>query len=195
MRRVNRVSHRDSPSHSPVEHPVSTVEEVDQEGQGKPPQNHLQARDFHRHFLSSAKVKQDGHPSMVDRLLENHGACIPQHDPHMYTEAAALTKSIPGKKVFEDIQCLPYTEDIINEVVFDLEDPSSPCSLDHSKSLSFFSKFECGNLRKAVHVRSGMAANVPYRFNIINCEKANSQFNDGLSFIQNLSFPSSKAQR
>ncbi|XP_013979912.2 cytosolic carboxypeptidase 4 [Salmo salar] len=230
----SRVNLRDSQSHSPLEHPVSTVE-GDQDGKGEPPENHLQACDFHSHFLSSSSVKQDSHPSMVDRLLEKHGACIPNHDPRMYTAAAALTKSIPEysilafpdfwghlppqskepmagrkpnvqrKKVFEDVQRLLNPEDVIDEVVFDLEDPSSQGSPDHSDSLSFFSKFECGNLRKAVHVRSheydlilnadancsqhhqwfyfevsGMAANVPYRFNIINCEKANSQFNYGM---------------
>eukprot|EP00063_Salmo_salar_P029490 XP_014004325.1 PREDICTED: cytosolic carboxypeptidase 4-like [Salmo salar] len=62
--------------------------------------------------------------------------------------------SSKSRKVFEDIQHLLYPEDIINEVVFDLEDPSSLCSIDHANSLSFFSKFECGNQRKAIHVRS-----------------------------------------
>nr|XP_023680233.1 cytosolic carboxypeptidase 4-like [Paramormyrops kingsleyae] len=81
---------------------------------------------------------------------------------------------------------------------------SRSCS-ERSDSLCFFSKFESGNLRKAIQVRSheydlilnadancsqhhqwfyfevsGMEADVPYRFNIINCEKANSQFNYGM---------------
>uniref|UniRef100_A0A8C8HRD3 tubulin-glutamate carboxypeptidase n=1 Tax=Oncorhynchus tshawytscha TaxID=74940 RepID=A0A8C8HRD3_ONCTS len=225
---------QDLDSDSEVDSSSDEEVEGDQDGKGEPPENHLQACDFHSHFLSSASVKQDSHPSMVDRLLEKHGACIPHHDPRMYTTAAALTKSIPEysilafpdfwghlppqskepmagrkpnvqrKKVLEDVQRLLNPEDIIDEVVFDLEDPSSQCSPDHSDSLSFFSKFECGNLRKAVHVRryydlilnadancsqhhqwfyfevSAMAANVPYRFNIINCEKANSQFNYGM---------------
>ncbi|KAL0968063.1 hypothetical protein UPYG_G00261840 [Umbra pygmaea] len=228
-------THRRSPSHSPKEHLVSTVEEEDQDGKEEPTENHLEPQDFHSHLLSSSGEKQDGHPSMVDRLLEKHGACIPHHDPRLYTAAAALTKSIPGysilafpdfwghlspkskepmagrkpnvqrKKVFEDIQRLIYPEDILNEVVFDLEAPSTQCSPDHTDSLRFFSKFECGNLRKAIRVRSheydlilnadvncsqhhqwfyfevsGMVANVPYRFNVINCEKANSQFNYGM---------------
>ncbi|XP_071401439.1 cytosolic carboxypeptidase 4-like, partial [Centroberyx affinis] len=79
------------------------------------------------------------------------------------------------------------------------------CLSDRPDSLRFFSKFECGNLRKAIQVRryeydlilnadancsqhtqwfyfevSNMVANVPYRFNIINCEKTNSQFNYGM---------------
>ncbi|KAG7468180.1 hypothetical protein MATL_G00140060, partial [Megalops atlanticus] len=201
---------------------------------GAPAGNHLKARGFHNHCLGTATGKQDSR-SMVDRLLEKHGACIPNHDPREYTAAAARTKSIAGysilafpdfwghlppcnqermasrkpnvqrQKVFEDIQRLLCPEDIIDQVVFDLEDPSPPGHLEHPDSLRFYSKFESGNLRKAVRVRSheydlilnpdvncsqhlqwfyfevsGMQANVPYRFNIINCEKANSQFNYGM---------------
>ncbi|XP_061172292.1 cytosolic carboxypeptidase 1-like [Saccostrea echinata] len=74
-----------------------------------------------------------------------------------------------------------------------------------SASLRFNSQFESGNLRKAIWVRefeydlilnpdvntnhhhqwfyfevSNMIADVPYRFNIVNCEKLNSQFNFGM---------------
>ncbi|CAB1323354.1 unnamed protein product [Coregonus sp. 'balchen'] len=177
----SRVSPRDSPTHSPVEHPVSTVE-GDQDCKGEPPENHLQACDFHSHFLSSSSVKQDSHPSMVDRLLEKHRACIPHHDPRMYTAAAALTKSIPGYSIlaFPDFwgHLPPQSKEPMAGRKPNVQ--SSQGSPDHSDSLRFFSKFECGNLRKAVQVRSGMAANVPYRFNIINCDKANSQFNYGM---------------
>lgn len=72
--------------------------------------------------------------------------------------------------------------------------------------LQFESLFESGNLRKVIQVRereydlilnpdlnttyhhqwfyfqvSGMEAQVPYTFNIINCEKANSLFNNGMN--------------
>eukprot|EP00794_Sanderia_malayensis_P009853 gene9853-10864_t len=72
-------------------------------------------------------------------------------------------------------------------------------------ALNFESRFESGNLRKAIQIRqleydlilnpdrntdrhcqwfyfevSNMQADVPYRFNIINCEKFNSQFNFGM---------------
>ncbi|KAK0058339.1 cytosolic carboxypeptidase 1-like isoform X1 [Biomphalaria pfeifferi] len=75
----------------------------------------------------------------------------------------------------------------------------------HSEALKFNSQFECGNLRKAVQVReheydlilnpdinsnhhhqwfyfevSNMKQDIPYRFNIVNCEKPNSQFNFGM---------------
>ncbi|GFS06475.1 cytosolic carboxypeptidase 1 [Elysia marginata] len=74
-----------------------------------------------------------------------------------------------------------------------------------SESLKFNAQFECGNLRKAIQVRrfeydlilspdinsnhhhqwfyfevSNMMADQPYRFNIVNCEKLNSQFNYGM---------------
>uniref|UniRef100_A0AAX7SZT7 Peptidase M14 domain-containing protein n=1 Tax=Astatotilapia calliptera TaxID=8154 RepID=A0AAX7SZT7_ASTCA len=172
------------------------------------------------------------HHTIIDRLLERHGAGIPHHDPKLYCAVASKTKSIPDfsilafpdfwghlpppghqpmaprkpniqrQKVFEDIQRFLKTDDIINHVVFDLEDSNLQC---HSDSLRFFSKFESGNLRKAVQVRryeydlilnpdvnssqhtqwfyfevSNMAADVPYRFNVINCEKSNSQFNYGM---------------
>ncbi|XP_051239110.1 cytosolic carboxypeptidase 4 isoform X1 [Dicentrarchus labrax] len=176
--------------------------------------------------------EESHHRTTIDRLLERHGACIPHHEPKLYRTAAAKTISIPGfnilafpdfwghlpppghepmvprkpniqrQKVFEDVQRFLNTDDIINQVVFDLEDESlqSP-----SNSLRFFSKFECGNLRKAIQVRSyeydlilnadvncsqhtqwfyfevsNMVADVPYRFNVINCEKTNSQFNYGM---------------
>ncbi|XP_048015301.1 cytosolic carboxypeptidase 4 isoform X3 [Megalobrama amblycephala] len=199
-------------------------------------ENHLQTSDFHKHYLSCSRKGQEGHSSMVDRLLEKYGTCIPNHDPRLYTATAANTKSVAGysilafpdfwghlppqeqepmakrpphvqrKKVFEDIQRLVCPEDIINKVVFDMDDPSPQCSPDMCpSSLRFFSKFESGNLQKAIQVRSheydlilnadvnssahcqwfyfevsGMVAGVPYRFNIINCEKGNSQYNYGM---------------
>ncbi|KXJ16139.1 cytosolic carboxypeptidase 1 [Exaiptasia diaphana] len=73
------------------------------------------------------------------------------------------------------------------------------------RTLKFESRFECGNLRKAIQIReneydlilnpdincrhhhqwfyfevSNMEADVPYKFNIVNCEKINSQFNFGM---------------
>ncbi|XP_066920807.1 cytosolic carboxypeptidase 1-like [Clytia hemisphaerica] len=78
----------------------------------------------------------------------------------------------------------------------------------NSKPLSFESRFECGNLRKAIQIRQyeydlilnsdtntcghhqwfyfqvqNMEVNVEYRFNIINCEKPNSQFNYGMTSL------------
>uniref|UniRef100_A0A3P8TRP2 tubulin-glutamate carboxypeptidase n=1 Tax=Amphiprion percula TaxID=161767 RepID=A0A3P8TRP2_AMPPE len=180
----------------------------------------------------SQATEEGYHRTTIDRLLERHGACIPHHVPKLYRAAAAKTKSIPGfsilafpdfwghlpppghepmaprkpntqrQKVFEDVQRFLNTDDIINLLVFDLENSSVQCRSD---SLRFFSKFECGNLRKAIQVRrceydlilnadvncsqhtqwfyfevSNMVAGIPYRFNVINCEKSNSQFNYGM---------------
>uniref|UniRef100_A0A673L3I5 Cytosolic carboxypeptidase 4-like n=1 Tax=Sinocyclocheilus rhinocerous TaxID=307959 RepID=A0A673L3I5_9TELE len=199
-------------------------------------ENHLRTSDFHKHYLNCSRKSQEGHSSMVDRLLEKYGICTPNHDPRLYTATAANTKSIAGysilafpdfwghlppqehepmakrpphvqrKKVFEDIQRLICPEDIINKVIFDMDDHSPQCSPDMCpSSLRFFSQFESGNLRKAIQVRSheydlilnadvnssahcqwfyfevsGMVDGVPYRFNIINCEKGNSQYNYGM---------------
>ncbi|XP_014480717.1 PREDICTED: cytosolic carboxypeptidase 1-like isoform X2 [Dinoponera quadriceps] len=77
-----------------------------------------------------------------------------------------------------------------------------------TKQLQFESRFESGNLRKAIQIGlreydliltpdvnsgsrhqwfyfevSNMEANAPYTFNIVNCEKANSQFNFGMKPI------------
>ncbi|KAK1888032.1 Cytosolic carboxypeptidase 4, partial [Dissostichus eleginoides] len=177
-------------------------------------------------------AEESHHGTMIDTLLARHGVCIPNHEPRLYRAAAAKTKSIPGfsilafpdfwghlpppghepmaprkpnvqrQKVFEDVQRFLNPDDIIDQVVFDLEDSSLQCPSD---SLRFYSKFECGNLRKAVQVRryeydlilnadancnqhmqwfyfevSNMVPGTPYRFNVINCEKSNSQFNYGM---------------
>ncbi|KAL6480708.1 hypothetical protein MHYP_G00117410 [Metynnis hypsauchen] len=225
----SRINSMDSLSVSDPETLNSHGMNLDQDGK-----KYLKAQDF-RH-LSCPRSPEEGHSSMVDKLLEKYGAFIPHHDPRLYIDAAAHTKSIANysilafpdfwghlppqgpepmavrkphvqrKKVFEDVQRLLCPEDIINTVVFDMEDSSLQCTSDSPKdSLRFFSKFESGNLRKAIHVRryeydlilnadvnssshhqwfyfevSGMVVDVPYRFNVINCEKSNSQFNYGM---------------
>uniref|UniRef100_W5NB59 tubulin-glutamate carboxypeptidase n=1 Tax=Lepisosteus oculatus TaxID=7918 RepID=W5NB59_LEPOC len=128
------------------------------------------------------------------------------HLPPPYRQPCAERKEgVQRKKVFEDIQRLLCPEDIINKVVFDVESDSLQSPADDPDSLRFYSQFESGNLRKAVQVRrceydlilnsdvnssshhqwfyfevSGMKAGLPYRFNIVNCEKVNSQFNYGM---------------
>ncbi|XP_078070577.1 cytosolic carboxypeptidase 1 isoform X2 [Mustelus asterias] len=107
-------------------------------------------------------------------------------------------------KIFQDIERLIHANDIIDKIVYDLDFLSYPTPED-GETLRFNSQFESGNLRKAIQVRkfeydlilnsdinsnhhhqwfyfevSGMRNAVPYRFNIINCEKSNSQFNYGM---------------
>ncbi|TMS04058.1 Cytosolic carboxypeptidase 1 [Larimichthys crocea] len=109
---------------------------------------------------------------------------------------------VQRSKIFQDIERLIHPNDILDKVVYDLDIPSCPVIEDSGESLRFNSQFESGNLRKAVQVRkyeydlvlnadinsnhyhqwfyfevSGMRVGTTYRFNIINCEKSNSQFN------------------
>ncbi|XP_028269499.1 cytosolic carboxypeptidase 1 isoform X2 [Parambassis ranga] len=111
-------------------------------------------------------------------------------------------------KIFQDIERLIHPNDILDKVVYDLDIPSCPVIEDNGESLKFNSQFESGNLRKAVQVRkfeydlvlnsdinsnhyhqwfyfevSGMRVGTTYRFNIINCEKSNSQFNYGMQVL------------
>ncbi|XP_032302815.1 cytosolic carboxypeptidase 4 [Coturnix japonica] len=174
---------------------------------------------------------------IITKLLEEHQGNIPFHSPHFYIARAKRTKSIPayrdlafpdfwghqpppyGKpmlerqygvqrdKVLDDVRRLIQPGDLIGRTVFDLDEPSHS-SPDAPDCLTFFSKFESGNLRKAIQVREfeydlimnadvntnqhhqwfyfevrGMKLAVPYRFNIINCEKLNSQFNYGMQLV------------
>uniref|UniRef100_A0A2K5DX33 Cytosolic carboxypeptidase 4 n=1 Tax=Aotus nancymaae TaxID=37293 RepID=A0A2K5DX33_AOTNA len=171
---------------------------------------------------------------VIDKLLQTHPKRVPYHDPYLYMAKARRTSSVVDFKmmafpdlwghcpppatqpmlerkcgvqrirIFEDIRRLIQPSDVINRVVFSLDEPW-PLQDSASNCLKFFSKFESGNLRKAIQVRefeydllvnadvnstqhqqwfyfrvSGMQAAIPYRFNIINCEKPNSQFNYGM---------------
>uniref|UniRef100_A0A3B3Y2G5 Cytosolic carboxypeptidase 1 n=1 Tax=Poecilia mexicana TaxID=48701 RepID=A0A3B3Y2G5_9TELE len=111
---------------------------------------------------------------------------------------------VQRSKIFQDIERLIHPNDILDKVVYDIDHPSSMIE-ENGESLKFNSQFESGNLRKAIQVRkyeydlvlnadinsnhyhqwfyfevSGMRTGTGYRFNIINCEKSNSQFNYGM---------------
>ncbi|XP_021567241.1 cytosolic carboxypeptidase 1 isoform X2 [Carlito syrichta] len=156
------------------------------------------------------------------------------HDPDLYIEIVKSTKSVPEysevaypdyfghipppfkepilerpygvqrTKIAQDIERLIHQSDIIDRVVYDLDNPNYTI-LEEGDVLKFNSKFESGNLRKVIQIRkneydlilnsdinsnhyhqwfyfevSGMRLSVAYRFNIINCEKSNSQFNYGM---------------
>uniref|UniRef100_A0A493T180 Cytosolic carboxypeptidase 1 n=2 Tax=Anas platyrhynchos TaxID=8839 RepID=A0A493T180_ANAPP len=158
----------------------------------------------------------------------------PVHDCDLYIEMVKNTKSIPEysevaypdyfghipppfkepilerpygvqrTKISQDIERLIHQNDIIDRVVYDL-DNSSWSVPEEADVLKFNSKFESGNLRKVIQIRkneydlilnsdinsnhyhqwfyfevSGMKTGIGYRFNIINCEKSNSQFNYGM---------------
>uniref|UniRef100_A0A8I4A177 Cytosolic carboxypeptidase 1 n=1 Tax=Callithrix jacchus TaxID=9483 RepID=A0A8I4A177_CALJA len=156
------------------------------------------------------------------------------HDPDLYIEIVKNTKSVPEysevaypdyfghipppfkepilerpygvqrTKIAQDIERLIHQSDIIDRVVYDLDNPNYAIP-EEGDILKFNSKFESGNLRKVIQIRkneydlilnsdinsnhyhqwfyfevSGMRLGVAYRFNIINCEKSNSQFNYGM---------------
>ncbi|KAM6304235.1 cytosolic carboxypeptidase 1 [Podargus strigoides] len=158
----------------------------------------------------------------------------PVHDCDLYIEMVKTTKSIPEysevaypdyfghipppfkepilkrpygvqrRKISQDIERLIHQNDIIDRVVYDLDNLSSSVPKE-ADVLKFNSKFESGNLRKVIQIRkneydlilnsdinsnhyhqwfyfevSGMKTGIGYRFNIINCEKSNSQFNYGM---------------
>ncbi|XP_032751000.1 cytosolic carboxypeptidase 4 [Rattus rattus] len=183
-------------------------------------------------FTNSTKP-EESHEA-AEKLLHIHPKHIPFHDPHLYMANVMRTRSAVGFKtmafpdfwghcppptaqplldrklgvqrikILEDVRRLLQPSDVINKVVFSLDEPW-PLQGSISDCLRFHSKFESGNLRKAIQVRefeydllvnadvnssqhqqwfyfkvSGMRAAVPYRFNIINCEKPNSQFNYGM---------------
>ncbi|NWR69721.1 CBPC4 carboxypeptidase, partial [Centropus unirufus] len=168
---------------------------------------------------------------------EKHQGDIPFHSPQVYAARAKCVKSVPDykdlafpdfwghqappyskpmlerkygvqrDKVLDDVRRLIQPGDMIGRTVFDLDEPSHS-SPGLPGCLTFFSKFESGNLRKAIQAREfeydliinadvnsnqhhqwfyfevrGMKLAVPYRFNIINCEKLNSQFNYGMQLV------------
>ncbi|NWX22263.1 CBPC4 carboxypeptidase, partial [Aegotheles bennettii] len=174
---------------------------------------------------------------IVTILLEKHQRLIPFHSPHFYIARAKCVKSIPDykdlafpdfwghqpppyskpmlerkygvqrDKILDDVRRLIQPGDVIGRTVFDLDEPSHS-SPGAPGCLTFFSKFESGNLRKAIQVREfeydlimnadvnsnqhhqwfyfevrDMKLAVPYRFNVINCEKLNSQFNYGMQLV------------
>ncbi|XP_018646620.1 Mername-AA217 hypothetical peptidase (M14 family) [Schistosoma mansoni] len=122
----------------------------------------------------------------------------------------------PHTEILDDMRRFIDSNDLINRIVYDLDglikfqsndDPIKMIGqFDVEKGhLEFESRFECGNLRKAIQVRqyeydlilnpdinttsyiqwfyfriSNMESNISYRFNIINCEKVDSQFNAGM---------------
>ncbi|XP_037688917.1 cytosolic carboxypeptidase 4 [Choloepus didactylus] len=183
-------------------------------------------------FSNSTRPKEIA--KVTEKLLQTHPKDIPFHNPYLYMANARRSRSVadfkmmafpdlwghhpPSSaqpmlerkcgvqriKIFEDVRRLIQPNDVINKVVFSLDEPW-PLQDTASNCLRFFSKFESGNLRKAIQVRefeydlllnadvsgtqnqqwfyfkvSGMRAAIPYRFNIINCEKPNSQFNYGM---------------
>ncbi|XP_023565944.1 cytosolic carboxypeptidase 4 isoform X2 [Octodon degus] len=141
----------------------------------------------------------------LDKLLHTRGKNIPFHDPYIYMAKARRTKSVVDFKMIafpdlwghhpppfsqsmlerkrgvqrikisEDVRRLVQPRDLVNRVVFSLDEPWFEYDL-----------LVNADVNSAQHQQwfyfkvSGMRAAIPYRFNIINCEKPNSQFNYGM---------------
>uniref|UniRef100_A0A4W3IDV9 tubulin-glutamate carboxypeptidase n=1 Tax=Callorhinchus milii TaxID=7868 RepID=A0A4W3IDV9_CALMI len=157
-----------------------------------------------------------------NKLLEMRKEEIPFHDPHIYTIMAEKTKSatdyktlgfpdfwghfppscqepmlsrkhrIQRCKIFDDLQRLVNSEDVLNRVVFDAEVMRyvNVLLILHSH-VNLYKIYEYDLILNAdintddqfqwfYFEVSGMKSGVSYRFNIINCEKTNSQFNYGM---------------
>ncbi|XP_078223587.1 cytosolic carboxypeptidase 1 isoform X12 [Callithrix jacchus] len=128
------------------------------------------------------------------------------HDPDLYIEIVKNTKSVPeySEVAYPDYfgHIPPPFKEPILERPYGVQSYAIP---EEGDILKFNSKFESGNLRKVIQIRkneydlilnsdinsnhyhqwfyfevSGMRLGVAYRFNIINCEKSNSQFNYGM---------------
>ncbi|KAK6492975.1 cytosolic carboxypeptidase 1-like isoform X1 [Huso huso] len=187
------------------------------------------------HDDDSSSSHSSGEQGVLE--VPDTAAVLPLHDPELYIETVKHTKSVPEytevaypdyfghiaptfkehtlerlygvqrTKIFQDIERLIHSNDILDKVVYDLDLSSCPI-IDDGESLKFNSQFESGNVRKAIQVRkfeydlilnsdinsnhyhqwfyfevSGMRSGVSYRFNIINCEKSNSQFNYGMQAL------------
>ncbi|TRY93906.1 hypothetical protein DNTS_013081, partial [Danionella cerebrum] len=146
-------------------------------------ENHLKTSDFHKHYLSCSR-KEQGHSSMVDKLLEKYGACIPNHDPRLYAATAACTKSVAGFSIlaFPDFwgHLPPKEQEPMVKRPPNVQSPQrSPDTYEYDLILN-------ADANSSAHYQwfyfevSNMEAGVPYRFNIINCEKGNSQYNYGM---------------
>ncbi|XP_043102560.1 cytosolic carboxypeptidase 1 isoform X2 [Puntigrus tetrazona] len=185
----------------------------------------------------SADGPQDEAGEQAVLEVPDTAALLPLHDPDLYLEIVKSTRSVPAytevaypdyfghvalnlrepilervygvqrTKIFQDIERLIHPSDILDKIVYDLDIQSCPV-IENGESLKFNSKFESGNLRKAIQVRKfeydlilnsdinsnhyhqwfyfevgNMRPGVRYRFNIINCEKSNSQFNYGMQVL------------
>ncbi|KAI2661304.1 Cytosolic carboxypeptidase 1 [Labeo rohita] len=100
-------------------------------------------------------------------------ALLPLHDPDLYLEMVKSTRSVPAytetlffnrTKIFQDIERLIHPSDILDKVVYDLDNQrfeydlilNSDINSNHYHQWFYF---EVGNMRPGVR----------YRFNIINC--------------------------
>nr|XP_056704336.1 cytosolic carboxypeptidase 1 isoform X3 [Euleptes europaea] len=144
--------------------------------------------------------------SLGEQVMLDVPDLLQLHDPELYIEIVKNTKSVPeySEVAYPDYfgHLPPPFKEPILERPYGVQSYTVP---DEGDVLKFNSKFESGNLRKVIQIRkneydlilnadinsnhyhqwfyfevSGMRTSIAYRFNIINCEKSNSQFNYGM---------------
>uniref|UniRef100_A0A8D2JE85 Cytosolic carboxypeptidase 1 n=1 Tax=Varanus komodoensis TaxID=61221 RepID=A0A8D2JE85_VARKO len=144
--------------------------------------------------------------SVGEQVIVDVPDALQLHDPDLYIEVVKMTKSVPeySEVAYPDYfgHIPPPFKEPILERPYGVQSYLVP---DEADVLKFNSKFESGNLRKVIQIRkneydlilnsdinsnhyhqwfyfevSGMRTGIAYRFNIINCEKTNSQFNYGM---------------
>ncbi|RVE68132.1 hypothetical protein OJAV_G00088690 [Oryzias javanicus] len=94
---------------------------------------------------------------------------------------------VQRSKIFQDIERLIHPNDILDKVVYDLDIPNCPLAIQVRKyeyDLVLNADINSNHYHQWFYFEvSGMRVGVTYRFNIINCEKSNSQFNYGMQVL------------
>nr|XP_044987008.1 cytosolic carboxypeptidase 1 isoform X3 [Jaculus jaculus] len=159
--------------------------------------------------LCCTGVETEDEDSESNSSVEHASVEIPDaptlHDPDLYIEIVKNTKSVPEysevaypdyfghipppfkepilerpygvqrTKIAQDIERLIHQSDIIDRVVYDLDNPKNEYDLILNSDIN------SNHYHQWFYFEvSGMRPGVAYRFNIINCEKSNSQFNYGM---------------
>ncbi|XP_062985473.1 cytosolic carboxypeptidase 1 isoform X4 [Elgaria multicarinata webbii] len=144
--------------------------------------------------------------SLGDQVVLEVPDTLQLHDPELYIEVVKTTKSVPEYSEVAYPDYFGHIPPPFKEPILERPYGVQSCLVpDEGDVLKFNSKFESGNLRKVIQIRkneydlilnsdinsnhyhqwfyfevSGMRTGIVYRFNIINCEKTNSQFNYGM---------------
>uniref|UniRef100_A0A3P8QCB0 Cytosolic carboxypeptidase 1 n=1 Tax=Astatotilapia calliptera TaxID=8154 RepID=A0A3P8QCB0_ASTCA len=106
---------------------------------------------------------------------------------------------VQRSKIFQDIERLIHPNDILDKVVYDLDIPrvvpftfnsqfesvlNTQWSIQYEYDLVLNSDINSNHYHQWFYLEvSGMRVGTTYRFNIINCEKSNSQFNYGMQVL------------
>ncbi|KAG8575224.1 hypothetical protein GDO81_009480, partial [Engystomops pustulosus] len=125
---------------------------------------------------SDAADESESH-KVVKQLLVQHKGNIPFHDPHIYMSLAGNTKSVPDYKVLAFPDFWGHSSPTFSQKLAEKKFGSQRFEYD----LIMNADVNTDQHHQWFYFEvSAMRANVCYRFNVINCEKVNSQFNYGM---------------